>query len=147
MLQSECPDKATLPVENFAISETNYREITASADGAYQRRGSGRCHNSLSGVASLIGKQTGKVIAFTARYKRCRICNLSKKQHKKPRQHTCRRNWGGSAKAMEPDMVVEMLKSTKEKKAVVKTLIGDDDTTAFNRARHEVCPTMEKSKQ
>ena len=41
-------------------------------------------------------------------------------------------------------MVVEMLKSTKEKKAVVKTLIGDDDTTAFNTARHEVCPTMEK---
>ena len=45
---------------------------------------------------------------------------------------------------MEPDMVVEMLKSTKEKKAVVKTLIGDDDTTALNRARHEVCATMEK---
>ena len=45
---------------------------------------------------------------------------------------------------MEPDMVVDMHKSTKEKKAVVKTLIGDDDTTAFNRARQEVCPTMEK---
>ena len=45
---------------------------------------------------------------------------------------------------MEPDMVVEMLKSTKEKKAVVKNLIGDDDTTAFNRARHEVCATMKK---
>ena len=29
---------------------TDYHEITASADGAYQRRGSGRCHNSLSGV-------------------------------------------------------------------------------------------------
>ena len=32
-------------------------------------------------------------------------------------------------------MVVDMLKSTKEKKPVVKTLIGDDDKTAFNRAR------------
>lgn len=68
------------------------------------------------GAASLIGKRTGKVIAFAARYKRCRICDVAKTQQRDPRQHTCRKNWKKSAKAMEPDMVVEMLKSTKEKK-------------------------------
>ena len=45
---------------------------------------------------------------------------------------------------MEPDMVVELLRSTKKRKAIVTTLIGDDDTTAFNRAKQEICPTMEK---
>lgn len=69
------------------------------------------------GAASLIGKRTGKVIAFAARYKRCRICDVAKTQQRDdPRQHTCRKNWKKSAKAMErTDMVVEMLKSTKEK--------------------------------
>lgn len=38
-------------------------------------------------------------------------------------------------RAMEPNMVVEMLKSIKEKKAIVTTLTGDDGSTAFNRAR------------
>ena len=41
-------------------------------------------------------------------------------------------------------MVVEMLKSTKEKGAPVVTLIGDDDSTGFNRARTEVLDSMEK---
>lgn len=41
-------------------------------------------------------------------------------------------------------MVVEMLKSIKEKKAIVTTLTGDDGSTAFNRARVEVCPSLEK---
>lgn len=96
------------------------------------------------GAVSLIGKRTGKVIAFAARYKRCRICDVAKTQQRDPRQHTCRKNWKKSAKAMEPDMVVEMLKSTKEKNAMVTTLIGDDDSTAYNRARVEVCPSMVK---
>lgn len=47
-------------------------------------------------------------------------------------------------RAMEPNMVVEMLKSIKEKKAIVTTLTGDDGSTAFNRARVEVCPSLEK---
>lgn len=47
-------------------------------------------------------------------------------------------------RAMEPNMVVEMLKSIKEKKAIVTTLTGDDGSTAFNRARVKVCPSLEK---
>lgn len=47
-------------------------------------------------------------------------------------------------RAMEPNMVVEMLKSIKEKKAIVTTLTGNDGSTAFNRARVEVCPSLEK---
>uniref|UniRef100_A0A8W8JLN1 Exonuclease domain-containing protein n=1 Tax=Magallana gigas TaxID=29159 RepID=A0A8W8JLN1_MAGGI len=42
--------------------------ITVSADGTFQKRGSGRCYNSLSGAASLIGLKTGKVVGFSSSY-------------------------------------------------------------------------------
>lgn len=41
-------------------------------------------------------------------------------------------------------MVVDMLKTVKEKDATVVTLIGDDDTTGFQQAREEVFKEMEK---
>ncbi|XP_076113426.1 uncharacterized protein LOC143081077 [Mytilus galloprovincialis] len=118
--------------------------ITASADGAYQRRGSGRCYNSLSGTASMIGKKTGKVVGYSARYKRCRKCDVAKFKKRLPTKHKCRKNWCGSAKSMEPDMIVEILKDAKKKDTPVITLIGDDDCTAFNRARCEVDSCLEK---
>ncbi|VDI51484.1 Hypothetical predicted protein [Mytilus galloprovincialis] len=51
---------------NPVCDPINVTGITASADGAYQRRGSGRCYNSLSGTASMIGKKTGKVVGYSA---------------------------------------------------------------------------------
>ncbi|CAC5374563.1 unnamed protein product [Mytilus coruscus] len=81
---------------NSVCEPINVTGITASADGAYQRRGSGRCYNSLS------------------------------------------------AKSMEPDMIVEILKDAKKKDTPVVTLIGDDDCTAFNLERCEVDSCLEK---
>ena len=54
------------------------------------------------------------------------------------------KNWSGSAKGMEGDMIVEMLRSVKERKVPVATLIGDDDTTGFTKARQEVFETLKK---
>lgn len=118
--------------------------ITVSADGTFQKRGSGRCYNSLSGAASLIGLKTGKVVGFSSRFKRCRKCMVARKSNRTPIKHKCRKNWVGSAKAMEPDMIVEMLQHAKSSDAPVATLIGDDDCTAFKRAREEVNSTIEK---
>lgn len=55
-----------------------------------------------------------------------------------------KKNWTGTAKSMEPDMIVEILKEVKEKNNHVVTLIGDDDCTAFNRARCEVSSCIVK---
>ncbi|CAG2238121.1 unnamed protein product [Mytilus edulis] len=129
---------------NSVCDPINVTGITASADGAYQRRGSGRCYNSLSGTASMIGKKTGKVVGYSARYKRCRKCDVAKLKKRLPTKHKCRKNWCGSAKSMEPDMIVEILKDAKKKDTPVITLIGDDDCTAFNRARCEVDSCLEK---
>lgn len=45
---------------------------------------------------------------------------------------------------MEGDMIVEMVKKVKDQNIQVQTLIGDDDSTGFNKARAEVMKTMEK---
>jgi hypothetical protein len=98
----------------------------------------------ISGTASLIGTKSGKVLAFTSRCKRCRICSVAKKNNIPPKVHHCVKNWTGSAKAMEADVVVDMLNTIKHKDAAVVTLVGDDDTTGFQRARKEVFENMEK---
>lgn len=64
----------------------------------------------MSGHATVVGTKTGKIINFDTRSKSCRTCKHAEKKGEKPRNHSCRRNWVGSAKAMEADMVVSMVK-------------------------------------
>lgn len=58
---------------------------------------------------------------------------VAKKSNRTPIKHKCRKNWVGSAKAMEPDMIVEMLQHAKSSDAPVATLIGDDDCTPLKK--------------
>lgn len=46
-------------------------------------------------------------------------------------------NWSGSAKAIEQDMVVDMMETCKEKRAIVETIIADHDTTTIARKRYD----------
>ncbi|CAC5401769.1 unnamed protein product [Mytilus coruscus] len=109
--------------------------ICISTDTCWQKKGSGRSYNSLSGVSTLIGKTTGKVVNHKVRISSCRICERAKGRGILPRQHKCRKNWSGSAKGMEPDMVVEMLKELDEKGVDILEVVGDDDSTGFDRAK------------
>ncbi|XP_052080047.1 uncharacterized protein LOC127718130 [Mytilus californianus] len=89
----------------------------------------------FEGVSTLIGKTTGKVVNHKVRISSCRICERAKSRGVLPRQHKCRKNWSGSAKGMEPDMVVEMLKELDEKGVDILEVVGDDDSTGFDRAK------------
>lgn len=92
----------------------------------------------------MIGAKTGKVVGYNVRSKFCKTCDNSVKKGKTPNKHDCRMNWSGSAKAMEQDMVVEMMKTCKEKGAVVETIIADDDTTTLARIKQNVNPSIKK---
>lgn len=92
----------------------------------------------------MVGAKTGKIIALETRIKTCRICDYAKKSKIPVREHSCRRNWDGSAKAMESDMVVAMVKKASSAKAAVKTIVGDEDSSAIARVRAEVDPDIEK---
>ena len=68
----------------------------------------------IAGHGSLIGKQTGKVIAVGTRVMHCRVCSNQKKLSAEVSKHDCRANWGGSSKGMESDLAVEMLNTNKD---------------------------------
>jgi len=83
----------------------------------------------------MIGKESKKIINFAVRSKSCRVCQHARRKGVPARVHNCRKNWQGSAKAMEPDMVTDMVKQMKTGEVKIGTLIGDDDATTIARAR------------
>ena len=130
--------------KEMELSEQNTEESTAgntgidiSVDTAWQKRGSQRSYSSLSGFTSAIGKKTKKVVHFSSRMKQCRICWKASQENKIPQKHNCRVNWHGSAKAMEPDMFVEMIKDSASQGIKIGKVAGDDDNTGINRIRKE----------
>ncbi|XP_074099929.1 uncharacterized protein LOC141528006 [Cotesia typhae] len=101
-------------------------------------------HNPLiQRYTSLIGYYSGKVISYNTRSTRCSRC-----EHGHPkRDHDCRENFDGSARAMEPDMSVELVtnnKLLKEENVIISVLIGDDDSSAIAAIRREALHEVEK---
>lgn len=93
----------------------------------------------------MIGARSGKVIGYATRTKRCAVCEASQRLNKLPRDHDCRVNWSGSAKAMEPDVGAELVKSCGNKhQAKIGILIGDDDSATIKKVRESVTHEVEK---
>ncbi|CAH1106044.1 unnamed protein product [Psylliodes chrysocephalus] len=95
------------------------------------------------GYTSLIGYYSGKVISYNTRSTRCSRCEHG---HTKS-DHDCRKNFDGSARAMEPDMSVDLVtnnKLLKEENVIISVLIGDDDSSAIAAVRQEASHEVEK---
>ncbi|XP_077277706.1 uncharacterized protein LOC143905914 [Temnothorax americanus] len=89
-----------------------------------------------SAVGSLIGAKSGMVIGYGTRVKHCRLCQAGHSLD----DHDCRLNWTGSARAMEPDIAVEITAKNKdfeEHNVKLGTLIGDDDSSTIAAVRRE----------
>ena len=134
----ESVTSALFAEQNATIAAGEGDSICVSVDGAWQSRGSGRSYNSASGHASAIGKHTGKIVGYAVRAKVCRVCRTSKRNDKPPPVHDCVHNWDGSSKAMEADMVTQILKDSKSHGVRINQIIGDEDSTTIARARREV---------
>ena len=93
--------------------------------------------------ASMIGRNSKNVMGYDVRCKTCRVCDHASARKVPPRVHDCRKNWYGSAKAMEPSMVVEMIQKANEA-VKIGAIIGDDDTTTIARVRAEVDESIKK---
>ena len=92
----------------------------------------------------MVGLKTRKVVEYASRKKMCRFCDVAKSKNTSPKPHDCRKNWEGSAKAMEPDMVVAMVSKAKSPAAEVHTLVGDEDASTIAKVHALVDPTVEK---
>ncbi|XP_053382773.1 uncharacterized protein LOC128549640 [Mercenaria mercenaria] len=110
----------------------------------WQKRGSGRCYDSKSGVGTVIGNFTGKICAYGIRSKCCRKCDYHSVKGNGIPDHNCYRNWGGSSKAMEPDVGGELVKEIEKENIEVETIIMDDDCTTMSRIRKELSHNVVK---
>ena len=78
--------------------------IFVSYDMGWSQRGNGYTYDSLNGYCAIIGLQTGMVIDYCTRNRKCRECDDERKSGVK-KTHDCRCTFIGSAKSMEADVV------------------------------------------
>ncbi|XP_043281560.1 uncharacterized protein [Venturia canescens] len=124
-------------------SEQDVVPLKVSFDTGWQKKGSGRSYNSLTGHGIAVGSKSGKVLAYGTKNKRCIRCE---KGHK-PSDHDCRLNHTGSSKSMEGAIAVEILAKNSmfvEEGVVIGTLIGDDDSSTIAQVRRESDHPVEK---
>ncbi|XP_063406027.1 uncharacterized protein LOC134689985 [Mytilus trossulus] len=134
--------KSCLEAQKEEIEKGNGK-MEVSFDGGWQKRGTGWNYNSNTGHASLIGKETGKVLQFSLRSKSCQICALYQSKNHTIPVHECSKNWDGSSKAMEPDMAISMARELEETGCAIDVIHGDNDSTTTSRLK-AVFPSIEK---
>ena len=95
-----------------------------------------------AGHAGMIGRNLKKVMGHAVRCKTCRVWPFFY-QKSTPHGAWLQKKWYGSAKAMEPSIVVEMVQKANEA-VKIGTMIGDDDTTTIARVRAELDEAVQK---
>lgn len=100
----------------------------------WSKRGTGRSYDSLNVYGAIIGFLSGKVLDYTTRNRSCTYCD---KGHDKS-DHDCRRNFQGSAKAMEADAGAQLINESRILQEVdlnVRVIIGDEDSSTIAAIR------------
>ena len=111
---------------------------------AWQCRGSGRSYKSLSGHSSVIGEKTGKVLKFATKKKSCRFCETAERCGRPAPKHDCRKNWAGSAKAMESSMAVELSKDQPGDNFKISKVTIDLDSMLDAHLKKEIRRNIER---
>ncbi|XP_070151996.1 LOW QUALITY PROTEIN: uncharacterized protein [Polyergus mexicanus] len=93
-------------------------------------------YDSLSGVGTICGARTGKVLHMSVRNKYCAVCVKTEKLKKEPASHKCYKNWNRdcSLTSMEADAIVEEFKTSIEKRGLIySTYIADGDSSVYKK--------------
>lgn len=113
-----------------------FNPVAASMDAAWLTRGNGKFTKSKSGHAELIGIYSCEVLASGRRHLHCHACRTSE-----PGDHLCHVNWTGSSKAMESDIISDLVlnaPSFQSEKARVTVLVGDEDASTMSKVNERV---------
>ncbi|XP_029171153.1 uncharacterized protein LOC114940603 [Nylanderia fulva] len=108
--------------------------ITVIADGSWSKRSYGHAYDSLSGVGTLIGYHTKKVLFIGIRNKYCTICDVAERNRIEPKKHKCYKNFdrNASSTSMESDAIAEGFKSSLEMHGLIfRTVIADGDSSVY----------------
>ena len=134
----------TLQTPPAPVTVSTPVSIKVKYDMGWQKRSSGRSYNSLSGVGSMIGDESGKVIGYDVKNKNCRICMHAEHEKRSPRPYECHKNFCGCSKAMEAQLCWELVNIVEDKGVQIGTLVMDKDSTTIARIRGELSHDIEK---
>ncbi|XP_011859062.1 PREDICTED: uncharacterized protein LOC105556578 [Vollenhovia emeryi] len=121
-------------LENFDAALGNIVNIIVSYDMGWSKRGNGRSYDSLNGYGTIIGFLSGKILDFATRNRKCKMCDNGREKN----DHDCRKNFKGSAKAMEPDVGAFLVNNStilQEAAVSIRVLIGDEDSSTIANVR------------
>ncbi len=116
----------------IAIEKGNFHEdvpaITVIVDGGWSKRSHKHSYNAKSGVAIIIGKETGKLLYLGVRNKYCHACATGIPEE----NHDCFRNWTASSSEMETDIIVDGFLEAERVHGVRYTkFVGDGDSSIY----------------
>ena len=104
--------------------------VTVIVDGGWCKRTHKHSYNAKSGVAIIIGKETGKLLYMGVRNKYCSTCSEAEKENKTPQTHDCYKNWDGPSASMETDIILQGFKEAESKYGLRYTkFVGDGDSS------------------
>ena len=111
--------------------------IAVIGDGSWMKRSyrTGR-YDSLSGVGTICGARTGKVLHMSVKNKYCAICIKAEQLGKEPVSHKCYKNWGRdcSSTSMEAAAIAEGFKTSVEKRGLIySTYIADGNSSVYKK--------------
>ena len=102
--------------------------ITVILDGGWSKRSHKHSYNAKSGVAIIMGKETGKLLHIGVRNKYCSGCTQGIPQEK----HKCYKNWDASSSEMETDIILEGFNQCEKVHGVrYMRFIGDGDSSVY----------------
>ena len=97
-------------------------------DGGWSKRSHKYSYNAKSGVAIIIGKETGKLLHIGVRNKYCHSCTRVFPLE----NHDCHKNWNSSSSEMETSIIVEgFLQAEKVHGVRYMQFIGDGDSSVY----------------
>ena len=108
-------------------------EGVIKCDMMWQKRGSGRAYKSMTGVGTIVGDETKKIIAYDIKNKDCRYCSVAAAKGTNVRKHNCQESWSGSSMGMELTAACDMMVNLEKAGLHVNTLIMDEDSTTISR--------------
>ena len=120
----------------LAIERGDYHQgipaITVITDGGWSKRTHKHSYNVKSGVAIIIGKETGKLLYIGVRNKYCAVCARAEKSGEPPSKHECFKNWSASSSSMETDILLEGFCQSEQQHGVrYIRFIGDGDSSLY----------------
>lgn len=114
------------------VNSAGIAMIPVEADACWSKRSYKNNYSALSGVAAIIGENSGKVLHIGVRNKYCVICARANKKGLPAKAHKCTKNHSGSSTSMEQAILVDGFKnSIRDRNLIYNILIADGDSSTY----------------